>query len=95
INLLPGSLTSVSAGGLVLPYGGTVDGVTWRYDGKQVELLGVGGTRSTGNAAVGVQLAGGSLNVQRDAVLDLSGGGQLLGAAFVSGRGGSTDARYN
>ncbi|MBJ2248146.1 filamentous haemagglutinin family protein [Pseudomonas haemolytica] len=95
VKLLPGSLTSVSAGGLVLPYGGTVDGVTWQYDGKQVELLGVGGTRSTGNVAVGVELAGRSLNVQQDAVLDLSGGGQLLGAAFISGRGGSTDARYN
>ncbi|SED34830.1 filamentous haemagglutinin family protein [Pseudomonas costantinii] len=95
INLLPGSLTSVSAGGLVLPYGGTVDGVTWRYDGKQVELLGVGGTYKTGSLAVGVQLTGRSLNVQQDAVLDLSGGGELLGAAFVSGRGGSTDARYN
>ncbi|ASV37981.1 hemagglutinin [Pseudomonas sp. NS1(2017)] len=95
INLLPGSLTSVSAGGLVLPYGGTVDGVTWQYDGKQVELLGVGGTRSTGNVAVGVQLTGRALKVQQEAVLDLSGGGELLGAAFVSGRGGSTDARYN
>ncbi|TFF02633.1 filamentous hemagglutinin N-terminal domain-containing protein [Pseudomonas sp. BCA14] len=95
LNLLPGSLTSVSAGGLVLPYGGTVDGVTWQYNGKQVELLGAGGTRATGNLAVGVQLAGRSLNVQQDAVLDLSGGGELLGAAFVSGRGGSTDARYN
>jgi filamentous hemagglutinin family protein len=95
VNLLPGSLTSVSAGGLVLPYGGTVDGVTWQYDGQQVELLGVGGTRSSGSVAVGVQLTGRSLNVQRDAVLDLSGGGELLGAAFVSGRGGSTDARYN
>ncbi|MGR3889710.1 filamentous haemagglutinin family protein [Pseudomonas sp. 1152_12] len=95
INLLPGSLTSVSAGGLVLPYGGTVDGVTWQYNGKQVELLGVGGTRSTGSLAVGVHLVARSMNVQQDAVLDLSGGGQLLGAAFVSGRGGSTDARYN
>ncbi|MDN2674794.1 filamentous hemagglutinin family protein [Janthinobacterium sp. SUN026] len=95
IKLLPGSLTSVSAGGLVLPYGGTVDGVTWRYDGKQVELLGVGGTYATGSLAVGVQLTGRSLNVLPDAVLDLSGGGELLGAAFVSGRGGSTDARYH
>ncbi|MGJ7546629.1 filamentous haemagglutinin family protein [Variovorax sp. LT1R16] len=95
IDLLPGSLTSVSAGGLVLPYGGTVDGVTWQYDGKQVELLGVGGTSNSGSLAVGLQLTGRSLNVQQDAVLDLSGGGELLGAAFVSGRGGSTDARFS
>ncbi len=28
-------------------------------------------------------------------MLDLSGGGELLGAGFISGRGGSTDARFN
>ncbi|WP_028682247.1 filamentous haemagglutinin family protein [Pseudomonas chlororaphis] len=95
LNLLPGSLTSVSAAGLTLPYGGTVDGVTWRFDGKQVDLLGVGGTSSNANLVVGAQLLGQSIEVQQGAVLDLSGGGQLLGAAFVSGRGGSTDARYN
>ena len=44
VNLLPGSLTSVSAGGLLLPYGGTVDGITWQYDGQDISLLGVGGT---------------------------------------------------
>ncbi|HEJ3594203.1 TPA: filamentous hemagglutinin family protein, partial [Pseudomonas aeruginosa] len=33
--------------------------------------------------------------VASGATLDLSGGGELLGAGFVSGRGGSTDARYN
>ncbi|BBN54805.1 hypothetical protein TRE132_29300 [Pseudomonas chlororaphis subsp. aurantiaca] len=95
LSLLPGSLTSVSAAGLSLPYGGTVDGVTWRFDGKQVDLLGVGGTSSNANLVVGAQLLGQSIEVQQGAVLDLSGGGQLLGAAFVSGRGGSTDARYN
>ncbi|MCP1479050.1 filamentous hemagglutinin family protein [Pseudomonas chlororaphis] len=95
LSLLPGSLTSVSAAGLTLPYGGTVDGVTWRFDGQQVDLLGVGGTSSNANLVVGAQLLGQSIEVQQGAVLDLSGGGQLLGAAFVSGRGGSTDARYN
>ena len=95
VNLLPGSLTSVSAGGLTLPYGGTLDGVTWRYNGEQVQLLGVGGTDIAGNLKVGTRLLGQTLDVQQGAVLDLSGGGALLGAAFVSGRGGSTDARYN
>jgi len=33
--------------------------------------------------------------VKPGAVLDLSGGGELLGAGFVTGRGGSTDARFN
>ncbi|MBM5461651.1 hypothetical protein H8F21_29320, partial [Pseudomonas sp. P66] len=45
--------------------------------------------------AVGVILGGKSVAVLADATLDLSGGGELLGAGFVSGRGGSTDARFN
>ena len=30
VELLPGSVTSTSAAGLSLPYGGTVDGVDWQ-----------------------------------------------------------------
>ena len=36
LSLLPGSLTSVSARGLVMPHGGTVDGVAYAYGGKPV-----------------------------------------------------------
>lgn len=94
VHLLPGSLTSVSGKGLVLPYGGTVDGQIYTYNGKQVVFTGLGGV-STDELAVGVVLGGQSVNVLAQATLDLSGGGELLGAGFVSGRGGSTDARYN
>ena len=41
LSLLPGSITSASAAGLVMPYGGTVDGVTWTHLGAAVELEGV------------------------------------------------------
>jgi hypothetical protein len=30
--LQPGSLTSVSAGGLMIPYGSTVDGTNWAFN---------------------------------------------------------------
>lgn len=43
----------------------------------------------------GVILTGQYVDVQSDALIDLSGGGDLRGAGFVSGRGGSTDARFN
>lgn len=95
VNLLPGSLTSVSAGGLLLPYGGTVDGITWQYDGQDISLLGVGGTTAGNSLQVGMTLIGELVDIQQGATVDLSGGGELLGAAFVSGRGGSTDARFN
>ncbi|WP_231502534.1 filamentous haemagglutinin family protein [Herbaspirillum sp. RV1423] len=95
INMLPGSLTSVSAAGLVMPYGGTVDGISYTYGGSDVALVGMGGNRSTNNTrqAQGVSLASTSINVQAGATIDLSGGGELTGAGFISGRGGSTDVR--
>ena len=96
VELLPGSLTSVSGKGLVLPYGGTLDGQTYRYNGKNVVFLGQGGVADRSqDLSVGLVLGGKSVAVLPDATVDLSGGGELLGAGFVAGRGGSTDARYN
>ncbi|WP_432239075.1 filamentous haemagglutinin family protein [Herbaspirillum robiniae] len=86
ITFKPGSLTSVSAAGLTLPYGGTSDGVNYLYRGNNVEFKGVGG--------LGVMyLDSRVVTVAAGARLDLSGGGEVRGAGFVSGRGGSTDAR--
>ena len=85
LSLLPGSLTSVSARGLVMPYGGTVDGVAYAY-GKPVVPNRPG---EYGKIALS-----GKLDAAPGSRIDLSGGGELLGAAFVSGRGGSSDARY-
>ncbi|MCF7750269.1 filamentous hemagglutinin family protein [Bacillus subtilis subsp. subtilis] len=88
VNLLPGSVTSVSAKGLVMPYGGTVDGLAYNYNGVDVDYQGVGGEPR-------VEFRSHAVNAQAGAVLDLSGGGELTGAAFLSGRGGSTDARLS
>jgi hypothetical protein len=90
VTLLPGSITSVSAAGLVMPYGGTVDGLSYLFAGLAVKLLG-----AAGDSLYGVSLNGKSIDIRQDALIDLSGGGTLTGAGFVSGRGGSTDARYH
>ncbi|KZD23957.1 filamentous haemagglutinin family protein, partial [Tardiphaga robiniae] len=90
INLLPGSITSVSGAGLLMPYGGTVDGLVYRYDGTAIVLDGAGGMLNNGPRR-GIQLATTHLNAEDGSVLDLSGGGELAGAGFVSGRGGSVD----
>lgn len=95
LSFLPGSLTSVSGEGLLMPYGGTIDGLTYQYNGKTVELIGVGGSSGLSVLTMGISLKSPRVDVQPDAVLDLSGGGELTGAGFISGRGGSTDARYN
>ncbi|MBB4200032.1 hypothetical protein GGD83_003859 [Rhodoblastus sphagnicola] len=85
INLLPGSVTSTSALGLMMPYGGTVDGVVWNYAGKQTVLEGVVSDQR------GVTLSSMAVNVAPGATIDLRGGGELTGAGFSSGRGGSVD----
>ncbi len=94
VRLLPGSLTSVSAAGLTVPYGGTVDGLSYLYQGASVENTGVGGMGLAGLVR-GVSLLGGAIAVDPGAVIDLSGGGVLAGAGFVSGRGGSTDPLFH
>ncbi|OEZ75861.1 heme/hemopexin-binding protein precursor [Janthinobacterium sp. HH104] len=93
VNLLANSISSVSGAGLVMPYGGTVDGQSWNVDGKLAAFMGVGGFNAQGGLRVGVEMAGVAVNVQPGALLDLSGGGELTGAGFIAGRGGSTDAR--
>jgi filamentous hemagglutinin family protein len=93
VDLLPSSLTSVSGNDLMLPYGGTSDGQTYLYNGQNVKFYGQTGLSN--GKGIGVIMGGQSVVVATGATLDLSGGGTLLGAGFVSGRGGSTDARYN
>ncbi|WP_398500488.1 filamentous hemagglutinin N-terminal domain-containing protein, partial [Variovorax sp.] len=103
VELLPGSITSVSAAGLLIPYGGTTDGVRYTIDGlaegKEVPTFNVitgeredtlaGG--STGVLTTGITLVASNVVSHDGSLVDLSGGGKLAGAAFVSGRGGSVD----
>ncbi|MFC3555455.1 filamentous hemagglutinin family protein [Alcaligenes endophyticus] len=90
LTLAAGSITSVSAAGLTMPYGGTVDNIAWTYMAQPISLYGAG------SPEVGhVGLRGQYIEVADKAIIDLSGGGTLTGAGFVSGRGGSTDARYH
>ena len=83
VELMPGSLTSVSGAGVMVPYGGTADGLTYTYAGAPLKLR----EQNTG----GIAFSGHTLTGHQGAVLDLSGGGELRGAAFVAGRGGSVD----
>ncbi len=98
LTLLPGSVTSVSGAGLLMPYGGTTDGVSYKFKGAEVSLVGAGGATGSGGGAslrTGITLGFRDVDALPGSVLDLSGGGELTGAGFVSGRGGSTDARYS
>jgi len=91
----PGSVTSVSAAGLTIPFGGTTDGVNYDINGQAVTIA---SASSFGLPAVSNGLGPGTITiaaqttyVQAGAVLNLSGGGTLAGAGFISGQGGSSD----
>jgi filamentous hemagglutinin family protein len=96
IDFLPNSITSVSAAGLTIPYGGTTDGVTYDVNGLPIQSktsasFGLPGV--TNGAAPGtITIAALTTDVQAGAELDLQGGGTLAGAGFISGAGGSSDA---
>lgn len=89
VRFLDGSLTSVSGAGLIMPYGGTVDGIKYELNGQEISIPSVGGTSVAQERQL--LIAGEQIVVEKGAVLDLSGGGDLKGAGFVSGRGGSVD----
>jgi filamentous hemagglutinin family protein len=79
VTLLPGSLTSVSAAGLAIPYGATTDGVAW------TEM----GTVLSGPPPKLIVLGGNAITTQPGAVLDGRGGGDVYATEFVPGTGGS------
>jgi filamentous hemagglutinin family protein len=91
VNFLAGSITSVSANGLTIPYGGTTDGVTYTVNGHTFTLGNAINGSSFLTSSRGIELEGESVSVANGALLDLSGGGTLFGEGFISGRGGSLD----
>ncbi|MGY3617888.1 filamentous haemagglutinin family protein [Bradyrhizobium sp. USDA 10063] len=93
VTLRSGSITSTSAAGLIVPYGGTTDGLSYKYNGTDVVFDDLGSVGPAGQQVRGVTLKGNRIVAEPGSVLDLSGGGELTGAGFVSGRGGSVDVR--
>src|SRR5262249_14868646 len=81
VTLSPGSVTSVSADGLTIPYGGTLGGVTWSFD--QIAV--------TAPPAKGVTLSAPSVSVNPGATVDLHGGGDIQGVEWIVGPGGSNN----
>lgn len=88
VTLGAGSITSVSAEGLVMPYGGTVDGLSWLYNQQKVSFADL--AKFNG----GVKFNSATLTAESGALIDVSGGGSLVGAGFISGRGGSVDVLH-
>ena len=91
--LQAGSLTSVSAGKLTVPYGINVNGDTWIDPTGQDISAPLGKAILLNAAGIDIQAAGsGSSGAAAPAAqIDLSGGGDLYAYRFVPGVGGKTD----
>jgi filamentous hemagglutinin family protein len=82
VALEDGSLTSVSAAGLTIPFGGSVNGLSLFYG-----LL----DRTATPPEKAVELRGPDLTVAEGARIDISGGGDIQAVEFLPGAGGSRD----
>lgn len=86
--LAPGSVTSVSAGNQIIPFGRTE-----LTGGEYVYGLSRDGNNLTQETAPekAIYLRGAAVDIAADAVVDLSGGGDLRAYEFTPGPGGSRD----
>lgn len=86
VELIDGSVTSVSADGMTIPYGQTqVAGREWVFDtGTVLKPLETAPDKR-------IALSGDRIDIGQGALVDVSGGGDLQAWEFIAGRGGSTD----
>jgi len=82
----PGSITSVSANGAIIPYGSTVNGQQWTYSPNSFVTQVIGAP-----PAKTITLNGSDVSVSKGATVDLSGGGDLYAYEWIAGPGGSQD----
>ena len=84
VTLADNSITSVSAKGLIIPFGVSPDGSTW------IDPRGVNVTLS-GLPDKAVFVSGDSVKMAAGSTVDISGGGDLLASRWIPGNGGSKD----
>jgi filamentous hemagglutinin family protein len=84
LTISPGSITSVSTDGLVIPYGTTTDQIEWFFNPTNNNPL------SAPPSGV-LHLGGANVDVMSGSTVDLSGGGDVYAYEFIPGVGGSRD----
>jgi filamentous hemagglutinin family protein len=88
------SVTSISAKGLVLPYGYTTDGIDYFYNGEKVlfdQALSGDGDEQGQRTGGGIAFDTATFLAEEGAVVDVSAGGVLQGVGFRSGQQGSVN----
>lgn len=89
LDVQAGSLTSVSANGLTVPYGTTLSGLLWRYvDGGITPASTLDSVNAAGQR---ITLEAPTVDVRPGATVNLSGGGDVQALEFVPGSGGDND----
>ncbi len=88
LRLAPGSVTSTSAEGALIPFGGLQAGTDWVY-GLQGQTLVVGETTPVPEQRV--LLNADTVDIAAGATVDLSGGGDMLAYEFIPGPTGKLD----
>ncbi|MBL6749562.1 MAG: filamentous hemagglutinin family protein [Nevskia sp.] len=93
VELTAGSVTSVSLDGITVPYGQTVDGQNWLYNGGVNSGSSTTATPAdlTAPPSKLVIVDAASVSLDKGATVDLSGGGDLQAQEWVPGTGGSRD----
>lgn len=89
VRLEAGSLTSTSAEGAIIPFGATQAGLDWVYSLRPNTTLVVGDTTPIPQQTE--SLDGERVAIDSGAVIDVSGGGDLLAYEFVPGTTGTRD----
>jgi len=84
LDVTSGSVTSVSADGMVIPYGTTTDQIEWFFAATGADEL-----KAPPKAVL--TMGGANVNVDSGSTVDISGGGDLYAYEFISGTGGSHD----
>lgn len=87
VELGHGSITSVSLDGEVVPYGSTVDGQQWTYDGDPFQTT----PQLSVPPSKNISIAGANVSLDNGATIDVTGGGQLQASEWVPGVGGTRD----
>jgi hypothetical protein len=84
LEIAAGSLTSVSASGLSIPYGTTTDQTEWFFSPTSASRL-------TAPPNGVLSLAGAGVSIAAGAQVDVRGGGDVYAYEFIPGTGGSHD----
>lgn len=91
VTLDPGSLTSVTLAGTVVPYGETLDGVNWYYNASLHPLQAASSTGEPVLPSKGLVLNGNKVDVEQGSTIDTRGGGDLQAIEWTPGKGGTRD----